>query len=175
MTKTFLVFFIICIFAKKNQNMIQRIQTVYLLIAFVAAILLFFFPFARYFTGPGTHYEFYLTGMKYFSMNEVVTVMIPVFMLSFHIIITAFTGIVIFLFKNRVRQMRFVAVTFLLNIILVALLFYFSDKYGGAYDTTPNYKNIGTLLPLVMLLMLLLAQKAIKSDEVKMRKSSRIR
>jgi len=155
--------------------MIQRIQTLYLLIAFIAALLLFFFPFAKYFTGPGTHYEFYLTGMKYFSMNEITTVMIPVLMLSLHIIITGFTGAVIFLYKNRVRQMRFVAVTFLLNIILVALIFYFSDKYGSVYNTTPNYKNIGTLLPVLMLLMLLLAQKAIKSDEMKMRKSNRIR
>lgn len=71
--------------------------------------------------------------------------------------------------------MRVVAVSFLLNAILIGTLFYFTDRFGGDFSTTPNYKNIGTLLPILMLVMLLLSNKAIKKDEIKMRKSSRIR
>jgi len=155
--------------------MIQRIQSLYLFIAFVAAILLFFFPFATFLADSSTFYEFSLTGLKYHTPEGVTTKLFPVFMLSLNIILTALIGFSIFLFKNRVTQMRVVAVSFLLNAILIGIIFYFSDKYGKELDFTPNYKNLGTLMPVLMLIMLLLANKAIKKDEIKMRKSRRVR
>lgn len=143
--------------------------------AFIAGVLLMFFPFAKYFVASGTFYEFRLTGMILVAPEAETVTMIPVFLLSLLIILALMIFVSIFMFKNRVRQMRVVAVSFLLNAILIATLFYFADKFGGDFSTTPNYKNIGTLLPFVMLVMLLLANKAIKKDEIKMRKSSRIR
>lgn len=155
--------------------MIQRIQSLYLIIACIAGILLMFFPFAKYFVGPGTFYEFRLTGMRLITPEAENVTMIPVFMLSILIILIVLILVSIFMYKNRVTQMRVIAVSFLLNAVLIGTLFYFTDKFGGDFSTTPNYKNIGTLLPVLMLVMLLLANKAIKKDEIKMRKSSRIR
>ncbi len=155
--------------------MIQRIQTLYLFIALCAAVLLFFFPFAKYFTGGGEHLEFMLTGMFRVSEDIRTLEMVPILMLSLHIVIAILIFVSIFMFKKRVTQMRVVAIAFLLNAILIGTIFYFSDKFGEAYSVQPNYKNIGTLLPVLMLIMLLIANKAIRKDEVKMRKSSRIR
>jgi len=155
--------------------MIQRIQSLYLFVALIASSLLIFMPFARFFTGGNTVYEFSMIGMKLVTADETTMVMMPVFMLSVLIILVVLILASLLMFKNRIKQMRTVALAFLLNAILIGLIFYFSDKFATEYGSTANYKNIGTLLPVLTLLMLLLANKAIKSDEIKMRKSKRIR
>jgi hypothetical protein len=155
--------------------MIQRIQSLYLFVGLVASSLLFFMPFAKFFTGGNAVYEFTMLGMKHVTPDETTVTMIPIFMLSILIIVTILVLAALLMFKDRVKQMRTVAVAFLLNAILIGLIFYFSDKFATEFATTANYKNIGTLLPVLTLLMLLLANKAIKSDEIKMRKSKRIR
>jgi hypothetical protein len=155
--------------------MIQRIQTLYLLVAFIATVLFYFFPFATYFENAMSFYEFKITAINHIFQDTVTLHSVPVFMLSVHIILTILVFISIFLFGNRVRQMRVVAVSFLLNAILIGAIFFFSDSFGKEFTATPNYKNFGTLMPVLTLIMLLLANKAIKQDEIKMRKSSRIR
>ncbi len=155
--------------------MIQRIQTLYLIIALIASALFFAFPFAKYFVDIATMYEFKITAITLVTQQSVSVYKIPVFMLSLHIILTLLILISIFLFKNRVTQMRVVAVSFLLNAVLIGSVFFFADAFGKEMVITPDYRNIGTLLPVLMLLMLLLANKAIRQDEIKMRKSSRIR
>lgn len=155
--------------------MIQRIQTLYLFIALAASVLFFFFPFAKYFIDAATIYEFKVTAINLISPESTSTYKIPVFLLSLHIVLSVLVLASIFLFKNRVTQMRVVAVSFLLNAVLIGSIFYFADSFGKELTTMPNYKNFGTLLPVLMLVMLLLANKAIKNDEIKMRKSSRIR
>lgn len=154
--------------------MIQRVQSLYLLGAIAAAVLMFFFPVARFFTPEGS-YEFFLTGIKFISGDTEKVQMIPVLMLAVLIIVAVLLMISVFLFRNRVKQMRVVAIAFLFNAFLIGGIFFFADSFGKDHHTTPNYQNLGTIMPIIILIMLLLANKAIRKDEMKMRKSQRIR
>jgi hypothetical protein len=167
------MFYCLHIFAKKN-TMFQRIQTAYFFIALAAAGLFFFFPFAKYFTPEGT-YEFSVTGMRLVTDSSITTTMFPVLLLSLICIVSVLILFALLTFKNRIRQMRIVAVAFLLNAALIGTMFYLADKFETTFNTTTNYKNIGLLMPLIVLIFLLLANKAIRNDEIKMRKSNRIR
>lgn len=88
----------------------------------------------------------------------------------------------VFLYKNRVRQMRMVAVAFLLNVAYVFLLFFWAvDAYGktvlkamqGADLQVTWY--VAAYAPIVSLVLLILAHRAIKKDEAKVRAADRLR
>lgn len=156
--------------------MFQRIQTLHLFIALVAAVIFFFFPFAKYFTLEGM-YEFSVTGMKLVTDSSVTmtTYPLPVLLLSLTSIVIVLIIVALLIYKNRIKQMRIIAVAFLFNAILIGAMFFLADKYGSTFKVDANYKNVGLLMPLIILVFLLLANKGIRKDEIKMRKSNRIR
>mgnify|MGYP001080070426 CR=1 FL=1 len=124
--------------------MIQRIQTLYLIIAFIASVLLFFFPIHNYTIG----------------IMDIITTVIMV-------IVPGLILASIFLYKNRVLQMRILAIAFLVKAIYIALNYFeFSDK---------EIITLSSLFSFIILAMIFIANKAIKSDEEKLKKSNRIR
>ena len=89
---------------------------------------------------------------------------------------------IIFLFKKRTLQLRFVAVVFLLNVVDAFLLFFWAvDKYSdllsaGMGGVNPEVEwYIGAYAPLASLVFLFLAQRAIKKDEMRVRAADRLR
>ena len=94
----------------------------------------------------------------------------------------AITLVCIFLFKNRVRQARIVMVGFMINLAYAFLVFFWAvDKYA---DTVSNYMHlndvsvswyVGAYAPIASLLFLFLAQRAIRKDEAKVRAADRLR
>ena len=158
--------------------MLQRIQTVYLTIAFIASVLLFFFPVAKILSMAGgklVEYHFRLTGIMKMEDDSLSLYAYQPILLPLLIIITISLIIAIFMYKNRTKQVRFVAFVFLFVAALIGLTFYFVDKFGTLHNTNPNYKQFGFLLPIIIVIMLVLTNKAIKKDEMKVRQSERLR
>ena len=101
-------------------------------------------------------------------------------------VLTIFSALValvsLFLFKNRLRQMRVVAVAFLLGVIDIFLIFIWAvDAYidkvtvpMACTDIDVHY-GIGTWCPIVAVVLMFLAQRAIKKDEEKVRAADRLR
>ena len=90
--------------------------------------------------------------------------------------------VTVFLYKNRVRQMRVVAVAFLLNVIFVFLLFFWAvDAYGKTVMQAMQGADlqvtwfVGAYAPIVSLLFFVLAHRGIKKDEAKVRAADRLR
>lgn len=88
----------------------------------------------------------------------------------------------IFLFKNRRLQVRVTAVAFLLNVVYAFLLFFWGvDRYayllsqgmGGVAPQITWY--VGAYAPLASLVFFFLAQRAIKKDEARVRAADRLR
>lgn len=73
------------------------------------------------------------------------------------------------------RQQQFVVGLFniALNVILLGLLVFYSIILPGENDVSE--KGIGLLLPLVSIVFLLLANRAVKKDEKLVKSSNRIR
>ena len=91
----------------------------------------------------------------------------------------------IFLFKNRMRQVKFVAFAFLLNVVYLFLVFIWAvESYGGKVLTTGQTLqlanmsvsySVATWASVASLVLLFLAQRAIKKDEAKVRAADRLR
>jgi len=136
--------------------MIQRIQTIYLLIAFIImGILPFVFPL-----------ETSAAGQKTFAMDHMSDMIL--FGLS-----AALSLITIFLFKNRKLQFVLGRLNIILNLILLGLFVYHSLSLSGEVATSE--KGIGMFLPIFSIVFLVLANKAIKKDEDLVKSVDRLR
>jgi hypothetical protein len=152
--------------------MIQRVQSIYLFGGFAAIMSMFFVPFARIIVNNSSGFlflhEFQVEGLPIEAYNPILVLLIGV--------LTALGFLVsIFLFKNRVFQMRFNIITFLLNGALIALMFWVGDNLATALGGISNYKYIGAGMPLISIILLIAANRAIRSDEAKVRAADRIR
>jgi len=161
---------------KNNRYMIQRIQTVYMSIVVIACISLLFFPFAKYIHDMQGTYIFYITGMKY-MIDPPITVN---FWLTFPLLLILGASVIlvlaaIFLYKKRAFQLWLVNIAFLLNIAFIILIFlYYINHFEKQFNTLPSYQ-IGIFIPLVSLVCLILASRAIRKDEAMVKSSDRLR
>jgi hypothetical protein len=137
--------------------MIQRIQTIYLFLAFIiTGALPFVFPLWTL-----------NDGKEYFFMQNQFFVIL--FGLS-----TAITIYSIISFKKR--QTQFVAnrLNIVLNLILLGLFVYHSLNLSGEAPVVSE-KGIGMFLPILTIVFLVLANKAIKKDEDLVKSVDRLR
>jgi hypothetical protein len=137
--------------------MIQRIQTVYLIIALVIlGALPFVFPLFTMSDGKELR----------FMSDSLYTV---IFGLS-----TALTLISILYFKKRQHQFVLNRLTIILNLILLGLFVYRSLNLSGEAIKVSE-KGIGMFLPIVAIVFLALANRAIKKDEDLVKSADRLR
>lgn len=132
--------------------MIQRIQTVYLaLAALVSGILSYVFP---------TGYD--IVGQ--FDAPYIYEAFIASALFSF---------IIIFVFKNRKLQFVLGRLNILLNVILLGVFVYWSLTLPG--ESSLSEKGIGKFIPIISIVLLVLANKAIKRDEQLVKSVDRLR
>ncbi len=137
--------------------MIQRIQTVYLLLAFVVTgILLFFIPLWTMKDGK----DFY------FMQSQVYTIILG--------LSTTLTLLSIVSYKKRQNQFVIGRLNIILNLILLGLFVYRSLNLSGETPAVSE-KGIGMFLPVVAIVLLVLANKAIKKDEDLVKSVDRLR
>ncbi|WP_075341637.1 DUF4293 domain-containing protein [Tenacibaculum agarivorans] len=143
--------------------MIQRIQTIYLLIAGIISGGLTF-VFNLWSTANENIFS-----LDLFSAASVIQKTIPV---SFFI--SAILSVVtIFLFKNRQLQFVLGRLNILTNLFLLGVLVYVSLNLSGG--TEVSEKGIGMFIPVVTILLVVLANKAIKKDEDLVKSVDRLR
>ncbi|EJL63925.1 DUF4293 domain-containing protein [Flavobacterium sp. CF136] len=137
--------------------MIQRIQTIYLLLTFlITGVLLFFIPLWTLNTGKAF----------YFMQDQVYTVLLG--------LSTMLTVISIISYKKRQNQFVMGRLNIILNLILLGLFVYRSLNLSGE-AVTVSEKGIGMFLPIVAIVLLVLANKAIKKDEDLVKSVDRLR
>jgi len=142
--------------------MIQRIQSVYLLlVAIISGGLIFVFDLWRI-------SEVKKFAVDLFSDESMLNKGVPVlFFLS------AFVAIVsIFSFKDRLKQFVLGRIIILINLFLLGVLIYLSLNLPGEVTSE---KGIGMFIPTVAILFTVLANKAIKKDEDLVKSVDRLR
>ena len=144
-------------------KMIQRIQTVYLLlISIISGGLIFVFDV---WTVSGKK-EFVL---DLFAKDSFSYQSIP--LAFFASAVVAF--ITIFLFRNRQLQFVMGRVVILINLFLLGMLIYLSLNLPG--EAAASEKGIGMFLPTLAILFSVMANKAIKKDEDLVKSVDRLR
>lgn len=155
--------------------MIQRIQTVYLFLVFVFALLFLIFPKGSIDIN-GVVYS-----IKSWSINSadgaekldysnilgVVSMIIPFIIM----ILSIYTTL---LFKNRLLQIKLGKINIFLHVILVVSTFFFLDGIKSNYTGEFSY-GVGLVFPLLSMVLVLLAGKAIRKDEELVRSADRLR
>jgi hypothetical protein len=136
--------------------MIQRIQSIYLAIAFIAnGVLPFILPL------------FILTtGQEVITLDNIGYVVLNAFSASLSIIS-------LFSYKRRKNQFVFGRLNIILNFILLGLFIARALNISG--DAEVSEKGIGMFLPIVSIVFLSLANRAIRKDEDLVKSADRLR
>ncbi len=158
--------------------MIQRIQTLYLLLAFIAISLLFAFPLAQFFAENGA-YVFSITGLKNMVPGDPDAfppmIFLPIIIVAVGIAIL--TLLAISQYKNRAFQIKLTNIGVLAAIALImGIFFLYIPMIEKKINIVPDYrKAFGIYLPLVALVFMVMANRAIKRDDKLVRSSNRLR
>lgn len=157
--------------------MIQRIQTVWLLLACLTILLLFLFPYLQYFDNFGTAMAIKITGIyqgvadgimqtESFILQTIATVLIAILPL-----------VIIFYYKNRKKQLQLGYLNFFLIILLGVWLYFSASEAATVVNKTLQLENIGigALLVPIAAVFVLLAIQGIRKDEKLIKSVDRLR
>ncbi len=136
--------------------MLQRIQSIYLLlVVLLSSVGSMLIPF-------GVSAE----GEQLVANNHILV-------LGMFSVIALLGVLGIFMFKNRQLQFVLGRINILLNFILLGVFVYWSLNLSG--ETVVSEKGIGMLFPIISIVLLVMANKAIKKDEDLVKSVDRLR
>lgn len=153
--------------------MIQRIQTLYLLIGAILYSLLFFIPLNEMLAG-GHLLELSINGLVEICSDKIDPIidLYPLLILtSVSILLLTIT---IFLFKNRKLQMRLSIYSTIIGLGITFLIFFYTYQIASTNQIQMGF-SIGMLIPLSSSILSFLAYRAIKKDDELVKSIDRIR
>jgi len=145
--------------------MIQRIQSIYLLVAGIISGGLTLL--VNLWSTSNTNLPVFILDL--FSSNSLLEKSIPVLFFSSALI----SIVAIFLFNNRQLQFVINRLNILINLFLLGILIYLSQTLSG--EASVSEKGIGMFFPVIVILLLFLANRAIKKDEDLVKSVDRLR
>ena len=157
--------------------MIQRKQTIFLSLSLLSFVFLLVAPFASF--KLGTELTCYISIFAIQNL-EGFTKLNYMFIIM-QILVTLFmslTGVAIFMYKKRSLQVRLCAFALLTNILVILAIFLTTTMFTNALQLpTENPINylFPTYVPLVTLLFVFAAQRAIRKDAAIIRSLNRLR
>jgi len=154
--------------------MIQRIQSLYLLISSIIISFLIYSPLAFVIMPENNVSKLYSYGLKNIS-NSILTIDInpvPLIILS---VVAAMLGLItIFLYKKRKIQIWLSILNIIILLIISGLTIYYCSFLSINYNAQVNY-TITAIFPFISVILLFLSIKAIQKDEKLIRSIDRIR
>jgi hypothetical protein len=154
--------------------MIQRIQTIYIIIAAIVISLIYFFPVAEFIDQQNHIYELRHSGIVsiHDGIKENIIKTYSITILTS--IIALISIITIFLYKRRVLQMRLCIYNILLCIGLEIFFWFYRQQILKILQYNFVFK-FPIILPVINIILFYLAFRAIKKDEELIRSSERLR
>lgn len=137
------------------------------MLTFLASALLFTqLPIAVFPFPEGGDIPFILTG-KYELIST-----LPLLLLNGAIVLLSFISVL--MYSKRPLQFKLTMFAFLINVILIIVIFYTADSMQSKIKVEAQYK-FGAILPLISMVLLILASKAIRKDEKLVKGADRLR
>jgi len=161
--------------------MIQRVQSIFLLIAIIIPIVLIFIPLGYVDTNMARYVY------DSISLKEMVpdgASVIRLYYLAFCLFMTAaLSAVALFTYKNRVKQMQIVSITMIVFLITLLLILWicpdvvFKKFFAARME---DYTFIFNTVPLLIMIVveavcLFFANRFIKKDEELVRSADRLR
>jgi hypothetical protein len=149
--------------------MIQRKQSLFLALAVILLVQFFIFPVYSFEKGE-EQLLFYIYGIGHLTTDYFTLIALNVF--SVFLLIA-----IIFLYKNRKQQMLLCKIATLLITGLIVAIFYFAENAKSQPELAGYTSEMRPMLvaPLAALVLVILANRAIKQDEELVRSADRLR
>ncbi len=157
--------------------MLQRIQTVFLLVAAVLGLIYFFIPFATFTEGSESYVLNFLglsittNGKNFQPVNSMVVT-------AFSALTLILPIVSIFLYKNRSNQVKLANINLAISGGLFAMVLFYVLGIGNFIETqneiTTAY-GVSMVIPLIQLVLTYLAINNIKKDEKLIKSLDRLR
>ena len=143
--------------------MLQRIQSVFLLLASVVSVgIIFIFPLWN----QGE--------TSVFALDTITNTKVVIKPIGILFIISAILSLyTIFQFKNRKLQFVLNRLNIILNFLLLGFIVYQTQNLSG--ETLVSEKGIGSFLPIATIFLLAIANRFIKKDEDLVKSVDRLR
>lgn len=152
--------------------MLQRIQTLYLLIAFAITAALFSMDLAQFANETGL---FRLTADGIYTIDADNKLVMPTQALTILLVVAELLLLVIiFLYRKRILQIRLCGMSLGLLIGLSVMIYYFGKTASKELGAELSF-SWAMVLPLIAMVFVFLAIKAIGRDEALVRSIDRIR
>ncbi len=155
--------------------MLQRIQTVYLLAATVLMSLMLFLPLAEIAAeGTGIYQVlskgWYITGAE---TAELAMATWPVFILALVLALAPLINLI--LYRTRKIQLRICIYSIILAFGLIGLIYYYFVVGFRQLDEPAYALRFSLVLPAIFIILIYLAFRGIRKDEILVRSLDRIR
>lgn len=153
------------VYFKPLSVMIQRIQTIFLVLAFLTAVLLFYFPFAV----SDVESAGFFADSRYNLYDNA-------FLMVLGVIGGLLALAAIFLYKNRALQLRFSYLMIVQSILLivVAVVLFYNEAKTVEMDGEVS-DSVGLYLPFIAIVLAIFAGRFIARDEKTVRSMDRLR
>lgn len=153
--------------------MIQRVQSLFLFLATISSALMVYFPFSQMMTADGELLKLYCTGLHNIPQDTLVYNTWPMCVLI--VVSGLISFITIIIFQRRVLQMRFCVYNILLSIALFILVLFYFFKFKGEFGADLHSFSFTIILPLVNIILLFQAFRAIRRDDLLIKSYDRLR
>jgi hypothetical protein len=155
--------------------MIQRVQSIYMLLVTILMSVFLFSSYAYGDTAPGGQiflfpYAFKMQGT---ASPELISKTLPLLILV--ILTGAISFINIFFFSKRWLQLRICLVTILLVFVQLAFMYYYYAAMKNDYETVHSTFKFPLILPVLCIVILIMAYRGIRHDEALVSSYNRIR
>ncbi len=152
--------------------MIQRIQSVYLLVAAASSLVALMLPFV-YFSSPINEvllHAFHYTDIDGVPLPDIGNTATIGILFAISAVFSIYT---VFLFKKRTLQMRVCVYNVIINIGILIQIYLYS-RYASHEGVEIQIKS-GCIVPIVNAILLLLAIWSIRKDELLVKSLDRLR
>jgi hypothetical protein len=161
--------------SEKINIMIQRIQSVYLLLTTILSGLFLTGNIFSFFNKENSEFIMNFRGLyevpsdKSYELTETI---IPVTLIS--VLVPLISLITIFLFKNRKLQLKTTLILIMLEVLLIAVVAYYGISSIQRLDAivAPVFRMF---IPVITVILTILAYRGIKKDENLVRSYDRLR
>lgn len=153
--------------------MIQRVQSLFLLFATICSALMIFLPFSQMMTTDGELLKLYCTGLHNIPQEKLLYNTWPLCVLN--VVTGLINFITIIIYQRRMLQMRLCVYNILLSIAQFTLLLFYFFKFKGEFGADLHSFSFTIILPLVNIILIFQAFRAIRRDDILIKSYDRLR
>lgn len=152
--------------------MLQRVQTLYLMGVFILTLLMFTGPIAEFSAEEGVLTLKHSGILNHLGEKMQLSTWPLTLIFSLVSILSFFN---VFSYKNRVRQMRLCIFLMLVSFGMAGMMFYYTWVAVNKFETLQTLYQWRFVIPPIIIILLYLAFRGIRRDELMVKAYDRIR